>query len=110
MPENDPTPDSPDRQEEEDDQEDTDETIPYGSTDTDDTLDYNDLVIDDAQWSMLSQEQNICSNTASFSLPLLIVGSPVYLGKVESSSAIGMSYSVISERHVIVAVRLDMIS
>ena len=98
MPENDPTPDSPDRPEEEDDQEDTDETIPYGSTDTDDTLDYNDLVIDDAQWSMLSQEQKICSNTASFSVPRLIDGSPVYLGKVESSSTIGMSYSVISER------------
>ena len=47
---------------------------------------------------MLSQEQKICSNTASFSVPRLIDGSPVYLGKVESSSTIGMSYSVVSER------------
>ena len=74
----------------------TDETIPYGSTDTDETLDYNDLVIDDSQWCLLSQEQKLCSNTAPFSVPRLIDGSAV--GTVESSNAINMSYSVISDR------------
>ena len=76
----------------------TDETIPYGSTDTDETLDYNDLVIDDSQWCLLSQEQKLCSNTAPFSVPRLIDGSPVAVGTVESSNAINMSYSVISDR------------
>ena len=98
MPENDPTPDSPDQPVEEEHQEDTDKTIPYGSTDTDETLDYNDLVIEDAQWSMLSQERKICGNTASVSVPRLIAGFSVCLGTVESSSTIGMSYSVTSER------------
>ena len=100
MPENDPQLDSPDQQEpdEEEPEEDTDETLPYGSTDTDETLDYNDLVIDDSQWCLLSQEQKICSNTASFSVPRLIDGSPVALRHVASSSAIGMSYSAMTER------------
>ena len=109
LPENDPQPDTQDQQEpqekEEEEQEqepepeeDTDETIPYGSTDTDETLDYNDLVIDDSQWCLLSQEQKLCSNTASFSVPRLIDGSPVILSSVESSNSIGMSYSVVSER------------
>ena len=94
MPENDPQPDTQDQQEpqeEEEPEEDTDETIPYGSTDTDDTLDYNDLVIDDSKWCFLSQEQKLCSNTASFSVPRLIDGSPVALSSVESSNSIGMS-------------------
>ena len=86
------------QEEEEEPEEDTDETIPYGSTDTDETLDYNDLVIDDSQWCLLSQEQKLCSNTASFSVPRLIDGSPIALGSVESSNSIGMSYSVISDR------------
>ena len=102
MPENDPEPDNPDQQEqpeeEEEPEEDTDETIPYGSTDTDETLDYNDLVIDDSKWRFLSQEQKLCSNTASFSVPRLIDGSPVALSSVESSNSISMSYSVVSER------------
>ena len=46
----------------------------------------------------LSQEQKLCSNTASFSVPRLIDGSPVALSSVESSNSIGMSYSVVSER------------
>ena len=69
-----------------------------GSTDTDETLDYNDLVIDDSRWCFLSQEQKLCSNTASFSVPRLIDGSPVALSSVESSNSIGMFYSVVSER------------
>ena len=97
-----PQPDTQDQQEpqeeEEEPEEDTDETIPYGSTDTDETLDYNDLVIDDSKWCFLSQEQKLCSNTASFSVPRLIDGSPVALSSVESSNSIGMSYSVVSER------------
>ena len=101
MPENDPQPDPQDQQEPEEEEEleeDTDETIPYGSTDTDETLDYNGLVIDDSQWCLLSQEQKVCSNTASFSVPRLIDGSPGALKNVESSSAIGMSYSVMTEK------------
>ena len=105
MPENDPQPDTQDQQEpqeeeeeEEAPEEDTDETIPCGSTDTDETLDYNDLVIDDSRWCFLSQEQKLCSNTASFSVPRLIDGSPVALSSVESSNSIGMSNSVVSER------------
>ena len=58
----------------------------------------NDLVIDDSKWCFLSQEQKLCSNTASFSVPRLIDGSPVALSSVESSNSIGMSYSVVSER------------
>ena len=103
MPENDPQPDNQDQQEpqeedEEEPEEDTDETIPYGSTDTDETLDYNDLVIDDSKWCFLTQEQKLCSNTASFSVPRLIDGSPVALNSVESTNSIGMSYSVVSEK------------
>ena len=100
MPENDPQPDTQDQQEpqEEEEEEDTDETIPYGFTNTDETLDYNDLVIDDSRWCLLSQEQKLCSDTASFSVPRLIDGSPVALNSVESSNSIGMSYSVILER------------
>ena len=56
------------------------------------------LGIDDSQWCLLSQEQKICSNTASFFVPRLVDGSPVALWNVESSSAIGMSYSVMTEK------------
>ena len=39
-------------------------SAPEGITDSDDTVDYQDLVInDDASWSLLTQEQKICSNT-----------------------------------------------
>ena len=97
MPDDNPTPDESPAQEEEEEEEETDDTIPYGSTDTDETLDYNDLVIDDSQWCLLSQEQKLCSNTASFSVPRMIDGSLVAVGSIESSNAIGMSYSVISD-------------
>ena len=96
MPDDNPTPDESPAQEEEEEEE-TDDTIPYGSTDTDETLDYNDLVIDDSQWCLLSQEQKLCSNTASFSVPRMIDGSLVAVGSIESSNAIGTSYSVISD-------------
>ena len=56
--------------EKEEPEEDTDDTIPFGSTDTDETLDYNDLVIDDSQWCLWSQEQKVYNNTASFSVPI----------------------------------------
>eukprot|EP00435_Cladocopium_sp_Y103_P011702 s4105_g3.t1 len=102
MPDPDPPQETPEpEEEEEENQDDTDETIPYGSTDdSDDTLDYNDLVIedDDKTWWFLTQEQKICSDTASFSVPRLIDGSPIQVGSVSSSSSIGMSYSVLSER------------
>eukprot|EP00435_Cladocopium_sp_Y103_P076170 s9_g79.t2 len=102
MPDPDPPQETPEpeEEEEEENQEDTDETIPFGSTDSDDTLDYNDLVIedDDKTWCFLTQEQKICSNTASFSVPRLIDGSPIQVSSVASSSSIGMSYSVLSER------------
>eukprot|EP00435_Cladocopium_sp_Y103_P052048 s3265_g16.t1 len=102
MPDPDPPQETPEPEgEEEENQKDTDETIPYCSTDdSDDTLDYNDLVIedDDKTWCFLTQEQKICSNTASFSVPRLIDGSPIQVGSVASSSSIGMSYSVLSER------------
>ena len=80
MPDDNPTPDESPAQEEE--EEETDDTIPYGSTDTDETLDYNDLVIDDSQWCLLSQEQKLCSNTASFSVPRMIDGSLVAVGSI----------------------------
>ena len=105
MPTQDPTPDESveqeeeEKEEEEENKEETDGPIPYGSTDTDETLDdYNDLVVDDSQWCLLSQEQKLCSNTASFSVPRLIDGSPVAVGTIESSNALSMSYSVISDR------------
>eukprot|EP00435_Cladocopium_sp_Y103_P076258 s26_g85.t1 len=100
MPEPDPPQETPEPEEEEENQDDTDETIPYGSTDSDDTLDYNDLVLedDDKTWCFLTQEQKICCNTASFSVPRLIDGSPIQVSSVESSSSIGMSYTVLSER------------
>ena len=48
-------------------------SAPEGITDSDDTVDYQDLVInDDSSWSLLTQEQKICSNTGSFSVPRYI--------------------------------------
>ena len=84
-------------QAQESEQEDTDETIPYND-DSDDTQDYSDLFVDEANWSYLTQEQKLCCNTASFSVPRYIDGSAVPVGKVQSSSLYGMSYSVISPR------------
>eukprot|EP00435_Cladocopium_sp_Y103_P063413 s690_g25.t1 len=101
MPDQDSPQETPEPEEEEDNEEDTtDDTIPSCFTDTDETLDYNDLVIDDDDktWCFLTQEQKICCNTASFSVPRLIDGSPVHVSSVESSSSIGMSSSVLSER------------
>ena len=43
---------------------------PEGLTDSDDTVEYQDLVInDDESWSLLTEEQKLCSNTGSFSVP-----------------------------------------
>jgi len=58
-----------------------------GVTDSDDTIEYQDLVInDDESWSFLTQEQKICSNTGSFSVPRYIDNSPVDVTGVRSSS------------------------
>eukprot|EP00435_Cladocopium_sp_Y103_P033159 s1063_g8.t1 len=99
-PDSDPPQETPEPEEEDENEEDTDDTTPFGSTGTDETLDYNDLVIedDDKTWCFLTQEQKICSNTAAFSVPRLIDGSLIQVSSVESSSSIGMSYSVLSER------------
>ena len=62
-------------------------SAPEGITDSDDTVDYQDLVInDDASWSLLTQEQKICSNTGSFSVPRYIDNSPVDVMHVRSSN------------------------
>ena len=81
----------------ESEQEDTDETIPYND-DSDDTQDYSDLFVDEANWNFVTQEQKLCCNTASFSVPRYIDGSAVPVGKIQSSSHYGMSYSVRSPR------------
>ena len=63
-------------------------SAPEGITDSDDTVDYQDLVInDDASWSLLTQEQKICSNTGSFSIPRYIDNSPVDVMHVRSSNS-----------------------
>ena len=90
-------PEPQEEQAQESEQEDTDETIPYND-DSDDTQDYSDLFVDEANWSYLTQEQKLCCNTASFSVPRYIDGSAVPVGKIQSSSLYGMSYSVISPR------------
>ena len=90
-------PEPQEEQAQESEREDTDETIPYHD-DSDDTQDYSDLFVDEANWSYLTQEQKLCCNTASFSVPRYIDGSAVPVGKVQSSSLYGMSYSVISPR------------
>ena len=66
-------------------QNESDNTVPYeDSTDTDQTQDYSDLYVDESQWSFLTQEQKLCSNTGSFTVPRLIDGTPVQVGKVQS--------------------------
>lgn len=76
----------------------SDETIQYEDDDSDDTLDYNDLTIDESQWTYLTEEQKLCCNTGSFTVPKYIDGSPVDLSNVGSSSSLSMSYSVLTER------------
>jgi len=66
------------------------ESDPEGLTDeSDQTIDYHqDLVMnDDASWCFLTQEQKICSNTGSFTVPRYIDGSPVDVTRVSSSEA-----------------------
>ena len=63
-------------------------SAPEGITDSDDTVEYQDLVTDDdASWSLLTQEQKICSNTGSFSIPRYIDNSPVDVMHVRSSNS-----------------------
>ena len=74
----------------EDDKSDTAEyhSSPEGITDSDDTVEYQDLVInDDASWSLLTEEQKLCSNTGSFSVPRYIDNSPVDVTGVRSSNS-----------------------
>ena len=61
---------------------------PEGLTDSDDTVEYQDLVInDDENWSLLTEEQKLCSNTGSFSVPRYIDNSPVDVTGVRSSNS-----------------------
>ena len=61
---------------------------PEGLTDSDDTVEYQDLVInDDESWSLLTEEQKLCSNTGSFSVPRYIDNSPVDVTGVRSSNS-----------------------
>ena len=60
-----------------------DDTVPY-STGSDRTVPYesdqsliSDLYVDELSWTFLTQEQKLCSNTASFSVPRYITGLPV---------------------------------
>ena len=75
----------------------TDDTIPY-TDDSDQTLDCSDIVVDDEHWSMLTQEQKICCNTGSFTVPRYIDGAPVSLDEVGSYSTCKMFYSVQTDR------------
>ena len=73
-----------------DDKSDTVEyhSSPDGVTDSDDTVEYQDLVInDDASWSLLTEEQKLCANTGSFSVPRYIDNSPVDVTGVRSSNS-----------------------
>ena len=71
-----------------DDQSD-DEYHSQDEDDSDDTVDYHDLFIeDDVHWSMLTQEQKICSNTGSFTVPRLIDNTPIDVSAVPSSSKV----------------------
>ena len=60
-----------------------DDTVPY-STGSDRTIPYesdqsliSDLYVDELSWTFLTQEQKLCSNTSSFSVPRYITGLPV---------------------------------
>ena len=84
-----PVDDDDEQQNQNDEKSDTLEynSAPEGITDSDDTVDYQDLVInDDASWSLLTQEQKICSNTGSFSVPRYIDNSPLDVMHVRSSN------------------------
>ena len=51
-------------------------------------VEYQDLVInDDESWSLLTEEQKLCSNTGSFSVPRYIDNSPVDVTGVRSSNS-----------------------
>ena len=80
--------------EQDDDKSDTLEyhSSPEGVTDSDDTVEYQDLVIDDDEsWSLLTQEQKLCSNTGSSSVPRSIDNSPVDVTGVRSSNSYQIS-------------------
>ena len=80
--------------EQDDDKSDTLEyhSSPEGVTDSDDTVQYQDLVIDDDEsWSLLTQEQKLCSNTGSSSVPRSIDNSPVDVTGVRSSNSYQIS-------------------
>ena len=50
-----------------------------------DMFDPDALYIDEAQWSYLTAERKLCSNTASFSVPRYIDSVPVNVRTVEST-------------------------
>ena len=68
------------------------DTVPY-STGSDRTIPYesdhsliSDLYVDKLSWTFLTQEQKLCSNTASFSVPRYITGLPVDVLHTDSPS------------------------
>ena len=65
---------------------------------TDETQDYSDLLVGEANWSLLTQEQKLCCNTASFSAPRYIDGSVTRVEQIQSFSKYGVSYSLVSPR------------
>ena len=83
-PDPDPDPRPPEEPQNEASEEDDDQTIPYTSgsdrtqpySDGDHSL-VTDLYVDELSWTFLTQEQKLCSNTASFSVPRYITGLPV---------------------------------
>ena len=83
-PDPDPDPKPPEETQNEASEDDDDQTIPYTSgsdrtqpySDGDHSL-VTDLYVDELSWTFLTQEQKLCSNTASFSVPRYITGLPV---------------------------------
>ena len=61
---------------------------PESDAESDDTRYYSDeegdLVIDEKDWVLLTEEQKLCSNTGSFSMPRYMGGSPIDIREVTS--------------------------
>ena len=61
---------------------------PESDAESDDTRYYSDeegdLVVDEKDWILLTEEQKLCSNTGSFSMPRYMSGSPIDIREVTS--------------------------
>ena len=61
---------------------------PESDAESDDTRYYSDeegdLVVDEKDWVLLTEEQKLCSNTGSFSMPRYMSGSPIDIRGVTS--------------------------